>query len=195
MNEERYFYHLVTNKRMEIGQVISFTGNETNTLYKFFFEKEFRNSRNDDTNKIVSDNITNEGIKLNTQDSKVVNSYLDNVSRSIRETVVEMVRLKEYPSYPSRLSCLYAARNYDEVLKWKEVFESYNRKVLQIVKLETDGDYFIGDGDLLPGNEAISFDRKIAQARRYRNGLEGDTLSEVLLNGNIKVVEIIDEFE
>jgi hypothetical protein len=195
MKEARYFYHLVTNKKMEHGQVIDFSSTTTNTLYKFFFEKEFRNRQNEDVNRKVSSNITDDGLCLNMEDSRVIKAYLNNVSRSIRETVVEMVRLQKFPDYPSRLSCLYAARTYEEVLKWKELFESYNRKVLQIVKLVTDGNYFIGDGDLLPTNEASSFDIKIAQARSYWNGLKEDVLPEVLLSGKIKVVEIVKQNE
>ncbi len=54
--------------------------------------------------------------------------------------------------------------------KEQPVFESYNRKILQIVKLKTDGNYFIADGNFLPGLETISFDRKIEQARCYWKG-------------------------
>ena len=34
-------------------------------------------------------------------------SYMDQTIRAVRETIVEMVRLQEFPEYPSRLSCLY----------------------------------------------------------------------------------------
>ncbi len=66
-----------------------------------------------------------------------------------------MVRLQEYPNYPSRLSCLYAAKSYEDVLKWKALFDSYNREVLQIVKLRVIGNYFEGDGNLLPKKMAF----------------------------------------
>lgn len=195
MNEEIYYYHLVTNRKMEAGQIISFTKNESNTLYSFFFQKEFRNSKNQDVTNIISENITDDGMRLNAEDSDILNRYLDNSSRSIREAITEMVRLKEFPNYPSRLSCLYVARNYDEVLKWKTLFESYNRKILQIVKLKTDGSCFVGDGNALPDVDAISFEKKIEQARRYWEGYSDDIYPEVLIDGNIEVVEIIQEFE
>ena len=194
MKENKYFYHLVTNKLMEVGQYIDFSGETTNTLYKFFFEKEFKNSRNHDVNRIISDNTTVNGTVLNTEDSGVVNAYLDTVSRSIRETITEMIRLKYFPEYPSRLSCLYAARDFDEVLRWMDVFESYHRKVLQIVKIDTDGTYFVGDGDLLPTNDATSFEKKIAQAMKYWSGFHEGVLPEVLLNGKIRVIEIVKDF-
>lgn len=68
-----------------------------------------------------------------------------------------MVRMQEYPEYPSQLSCLYAAKNYQEALKWKELFDSFNRKVLQIVKLRVIGAIFEGDGRLLPKEEGMPF--------------------------------------
>ena len=68
-----------------------------------------------------------------------------------------MVRLQEYPDYPSRLSCLYAAKSYEDTLKWKALFDSYNREVLQIVKLRVIGSSFEGDGNLLPKEDAIPF--------------------------------------
>lgn len=195
MKEDKIFYHLVTNKRMEKGQIISFTGDKKNTLYAFFFEKKFMNSENQDVNSIVSENISDEGLMLNAEDSGILNHYLDNSSRSIREAIAEMVRIQEFPDYPSRLCCLYVARNYEEVLEWKKVVESYNRKILQIVKLKTDGNYFIADGNYLPNLETISFDSKIEQARCYWKGYSDDIFPEVLIDGNIEVLEIIDEYE
>lgn len=150
---------------------------------------------NQDVNRIVSENISDEGLMLNAEDSSIVNRYLDHSSRSIRETITEMVRLQEFPDYPSRLCCLYVARNYEEVLGWKKVFESYNRKILQIVRLKTDGHYFIGDANYLPDLETTSFDRKIEQARCYWKGYSDDIFLEVLIDGNIEVLEIIDDFE
>ncbi|WP_105616383.1 DUF2441 domain-containing protein [Vallitalea okinawensis] len=191
---EQYFYHLVTNRKMTLGQTIHFDEKTKNTLYGFFFEKEFYNDKGEDVMDILKDNLTNEGISLNHEDANVIHSYIDNTSRSIRETIAELVRLSEYPEYPSRLSCLYAARNYEEVLQWKEIFESYNRQVLQIVKVVTDGVYFIGDGGLLPNIDAAPFSQKISQAREYWKGINDDILPEVLVNGRIKVLEIVEDF-
>ncbi len=49
-------------------------------------------------------------------------------TRAIREVIVEMVRLQDSSGYPSRLSCLYAAKSYEDALKWKELFDSYIEK-------------------------------------------------------------------
>lgn len=114
--------------------------------------------------------------------------------RAIREALTEMVRLQEYPDYPSRLSCLYAAKTYEDALKWKQLFESYNRKVLQIVKLRVKGSYFEGDANLLPKEDGVPFVQKISQAKEYWKGNVNNELPELLINGEIEVVEIIDDF-
>lgn len=47
---------------------------------------------------------------MNKENADVVNKYVDQTIRAIRELIVEMVRLQEYPEYPeypSRLSCLF----------------------------------------------------------------------------------------
>ncbi len=105
-----------------------------------------------------------------------------------------MVRLQEYPQYPSRLSCLYAAESYEDVLKWKGIFESYNRKVLQIVRLRVLGKSFKGDGDLLPKEDGAPFARKIEQAREYWKGSSNSVLPEILIDGRIEVTEILEDF-
>ena len=131
---------------------------------------------------------------MNKENAKVVVDYADQTTRAIREVITEMVRLQEYPDYPSRLSCLYAAKSYDEALKWKELFDSYNRKVMQIVKLRVVGNYFEGDGELLPKADGVPFSQKIEQAREYWRGNVKNELPELLINGEIEVVEIIHDY-
>lgn len=187
-------YHLVTNKEMHIGQIMNFDRDQKNSLFRFFFERNILNSRDEDFMQILYSHYTNEGLCLNEENAKVVIDYTDQTSRAIREVVTEMVRLQEYPEYPSRLSCLYAAKSYEEALKWKELFDAYNRDVLQIVKLRVVGNYFEGDGDLLPKADAVPFSQKIEQAREYWKGNTKNELPELLINGNIEVVEIINDY-
>ncbi|NGM83474.1 DUF2441 domain-containing protein [Paenibacillus sp. 7124] len=192
--KEFYAYHIVTRKKMSLGQIISFDKNQNNTLYRFFFEREQLNSKGEDFIRILQGHYTNEGLNLNNENADVAIKYMDQTIRAIREVIVEMVRLQEYPEYPSRLSCLYAAKSYEDALKWKDVFQSYNRKVLQIVKLRVIGNSFEGDGNLLPKEDGAPFSRKIEQARAYWKGNEKNELPELLINGQIEVAEIIDDF-
>ncbi|KXY74015.1 DUF2441 domain-containing protein [Bacillus anthracis] len=195
MNEQGFFvYHIVTRKKMKIGQSIQFNKNQTNTLFHFFFEREHLNSSGEDSIQILKEHYTNEELHLKNENATVVMNYTNQTIRAIRETIVEMVRLQEYPNYPSRLSCLYAAKSYEDALKWKALFDSYNREVLQIVKLRVIGSSFEGDGNLLPKEDAIPFSQKMEQAREYWKGNVNNELPELLINGEIEVVEIIDDF-
>ncbi len=195
MNDiEFYVYHIVTRKKMNIGQIIHFDKNQTNTLYRFFFEREQLNSIGEDGIKIINNHYKNEELHIKNENAKVVMSYIDQTIRTVRETIVEMVRLQEFPEYPSRLSCLYAAKSYEDALKWKALFDSYNREVLQIVKLRVIGHCFEGDGNLLPKEDGIPFSQKIEQARKYWKGTVNNELPELLINGKIEVVEITDDF-
>ncbi|MGW6190740.1 DUF2441 domain-containing protein [Bacillus cereus] len=191
---EFYVYHVVTRKKMNLGQIIHFDKNQTNTLYHFFFEREQLNSHDEDSIQILKRYYINEELHINNESAKVVINYIDQTIRAVRETIVEMVRLQEFPEYPSRLSCLYASKSYEDALKWKALFDSYNRKVLQIVKLRVIGSSFEGDGNLLPKEDGIPFAQKMEQAREYWKGNVRNELPELLINGKIEVVEIIDDF-
>lgn len=133
-------------------------------------------------------------MKLNKENADVAIGYVGQTIRAIREVIVEMVRLQEYPQYPSRLSCLYATRSYEDALEWKKIFDSYYRNVLQLVKLRVIGSYFEGDGELLPKEDGASFSVKIEQAREYWRGNVKNKLPELLINGRIEVVEIVEDF-
>lgn len=195
MNEnELYVYHLVTRKKMTLGQIISFNNKQKNTLYHFFFEREQLNVKGEDFFQILQENYSNEGLHLNKENANVAINYASQTIRAIREVIVEMVRLQEYPQYPSRLSCLYATKTYEDVMKWKVLFDSYNREILQIVKLRVHGNSFEGDGNLLPKEDGVPFSRKIEQAREYWQGNVQNDLSELLIDGKIEVVEIVDDF-
>ncbi|WP_249902268.1 DUF2441 domain-containing protein [Paenibacillus sp. PK3_47] len=179
---------------MHPGQVISFNDNIKNNLYHFFYEKERLNSKGEDFIQILQSNCTEEGLRLNRENTDVALAYTGQTIRAIRETIVEMVRLQEYPEYPSRLSCLYAAKSYEDASKWKEIFDSYDRKVLQLVKLQVTGGLFEGDANLLPKENAVSFSQKIEQARAYWKGNSRHELSELLINGEIEVIEVIEDY-
>ena len=180
MNEAKFYaYHIVTKRKMNIGQIIHFNKNQHNTLYHFFFEKEQLNASGEDGMKIINNHYKNEELHINNENAPVVMNYMDQTIRAIRETIVEMVRLQEYPNYPSRLSCLYAAKSYEDAL--------------QIVKLRVIGNYFEGDGNLLPKEDGIPFSQKIEQAREYWKGNSKSELPELLINGKIEVVEIIND--
>lgn len=191
---ELLVYHIVTRKKMNLGQIIFFDKNQNNALYRFFFEREQLNPKGEDFIQILQNHYSKAGLNMNSENADVAIKYVDQTIRAIREVIVEMVRLQEYPNYPSRLSCLYAANSYEDALTWKELFDSHNRNVLQIVKLRVIGNSFFGDGSLLPKEDGVPFSRKIEQAREYWKGKVNPNLPELLVNGKIEVIEIIDDF-
>lgn len=191
---EFYVFHIVTREKVSLGQIINFDKQQRNTLYNFFFEREIRNSNGEDFFQILHGHFSQEGLNLNKENADVAIKYTGQTIRAIREVIVEMVRLQEYPEYPSRMSCLYASKSYDEALQWKKIFDTNKRNVLQIVKLRVFGTSFEGDGALLPKEDGASFSRKIEQAKQYWEGNVENELPELLINGKIQVVEIIEDY-
>lgn len=187
--ETFYAFHLVTNNRMTVGQRIDFTKGQTNTLHRFFLEKEIRNEQQQDIFQMIAGKST-----LNEEETAMVKRYLGSSIRAIREQITEFVRIQHFPHYPSRLSCLYATKTIDQAMQWKSLFESYNRQVLQLVKLKVEGRYFEGDAQLLPTEDGSSFVQKIEQAHSYWNNKSSKLLTELLIDGEIEVFEIIEEY-
>ena len=193
MSTNREYYHIVTRERFDLGQKLIFKAETNNRLYDFFFKKEFENSDGKDAFQAIRAGINGNGLQLGKEDTNLLLKYNDITIRGIRELVVEMIRLKKFPNYPSRLNCLYVSESYEDIIKWKQIFESYKRNIVQIVKLNANGNYFAGDGDLLPKEDAISLDKKINQAITYWENKSIPTLPEVLIDGDIEIVQIIEE--
>lgn len=180
------YYHLVTRIPMYEGQIIDFSNDNYNRLYDFWMKREARRSDGADVFQVLNENDYSDAGKL------VIQDYVFNQSRAVRETVTELVRATEFPEKPSRLKCLYVCKTLEEAYKWKENFQGYNRKILQLVELSSDGDSFTGDAIFLPQINGDSFEKKIAQAREYWNGNIKGELVETLLGGIIKVERIVE---
>ena len=187
--ETFYAFHLVTNNQMTVGQIIDFTENQHNTLHRFFLEKEIRNDQHQDVFEVIAGKSA-----LNEEDTAMVKRYLGSSVRAIREQITEYVRIQHFPHYPSRLSCLYATKTIDQAMQWKSMFESYNREVLQLVKLKVEGRYFESDALLLPKEDGSSFAKKIEQAHSYWSNKSSSSLLELLIDGKIEVCEIIEDY-
>ena len=187
--ETFYAFHLVTNNRMTVGQIIDFSEGQHNTLFRFFLEKEIRNEQQQDVFDVIAGKST-----LNEEETALVKRYLGSSSRAIREQITEFVRIQHFPHYPSRISCLYATKTLEQAMQWKALFESYNRQVLQLVKLKVEGRYFEGDAQQLPKEDGSSFSQKIEQAHSYWSNKSSRSLTELLIDGKIEVYEIIEEY-
>mgnify|MGYP001244544237 CR=1 FL=1 len=194
MNANKCVYHIVTNSKMMLGQRIVFDNTRHNSVYGHFLAKEWNNSKGETCHDILKSHEETTCLCLNEDDTVLLYTYLDQTMRAVRETILELVRTQKYPQYPSRLSCLYAAKTYEDAMRWKVIFDGYHRKVLQIVKLRVNGNVFEGDASVIPGIETCSFSKKIEQAEQYWKGAQSDGLTEVLVDGIIEVEEIIKDY-
>lgn len=181
------YYHLVTRIPMTEGQIIDFSGNNYNRLYDFWMKREARREDQADVFRVLEEKDFSDAGK------GVIYDYVFNQSRAVRETICELVRRMYFPEKPSRFQCLYVCKTLEEAYKWKENFEGYNREILQLVELSSDGESFTGDAIFLPEVNGDSFDKKIEQAKRYWSGEIKGELVETLLGGRIKVERIIED--
>ena len=172
---KKYFYHVVTERPMYLGQVITFDENNHSGVYeRIYKEKDFID-------------------KIYKQEQVEIT---EDISKALREFALEEVRKKEYPNYPSRLSCLYASNTQEEAEFWYNVFIDQNRPTFQIVKLEVDGPSFTGDAwNCFKGTSNI--EENYSKARAYWNNEKNtrgeNPIYETLIAGRIKVIEIIKE--
>lgn len=120
------FYHVVTERPMELNQEIIFDDNHHSGVYERVYGLE------DVVNDIYSNPSKYEDIKLE-HHTKV----------ALRELALEEVRKKEYPMYPSRLQSLYVSKTLEEAQNWYDYFINLGRPTFQIVKVKVDGLYFI----------------------------------------------------
>ena len=176
---DKYYYHVVTNKKMYIGQKINFNENNNSGVYTRVMEKL----------PIVED-IYNNPSKYNQE------SLEHHTKVALRELAMEEVRKSTYPNYPSRLASLYVSTNLEDANMWANSFLNKGRDVLQIVKVKTNGNSFQGNSyNCFEGT--ISKEKNISLSYAYWNNDNTKTenvLYETIIDGEIEVVEIIKEF-
>ena len=123
-----YAYHVATDRPMKVGQQIIFDETHHNGVYQRVCDKI----------NIVKD--------IYSYPEKYSSEMLEHhTSVSMRELALEEVRKKKYPAYPSRMSCLYVSKTFEEADNWGKYFAKIGRPTYSIVKLEIDGNCFFGD--------------------------------------------------
>ena len=174
-----YAYHVVTDSPMVVGQKIVFDETHHSGVYKRAYERL----------DIVND-IYAHPEKYDPEKTE----YLTMVA--LRELALEEMRKEKYPQYPSRMACLYTSQTYEEAEKWGWYFSTHGRPTYSIVKLEFDGNFFIGDAtkcfDGLPYKEE---NLKLAELY-WKNGPnppDEPPIVEMLIDGNITVIEVLKE--
>ena len=101
--EEQYFYHVVTEKPMKLGQVIIFDEDNHNGVYERSLNFDFRNSKGKTALEIVRENIKDGKLNLNKEDTDILSNYLEWSTKGYRELILEIERRKENIDAPSRM--------------------------------------------------------------------------------------------
>ena len=173
----KVYYHVVTDKPMKLGQVIIFDKNHHSGVYNRVYE--------------LKDKV--DDIYLN-PDKYDENEFDHHLKVALRELALEEVRIKKYPNYPSRLSSLYVSKTLEEAEKWYKLFIELGRPTYSIVKVEVDGNEFIGDAqNCFDGTKDKNKNMELAEYYWKNEGnFKGkDPIIEIIVDGKIKVIDII----
>ena len=173
------YYHVVTEKPMQLGQELIFDETHHSGVYNRVY------SLKDKVDEIYKNPMVYKNKELD-----------HHLKVALRELAIEEVRKEKYPEYPSRLSSLYVSNSYEEAEKWYNLFIELGRNVYQIVKVLVDGKVYIGDANNC-FDGTIDKEKNLELAYnywKYKVNQEGkEAIVEILASGKIKVVEIVKE--
>ena len=172
-------FHVVTDRPMQVGQRIVFDETHHSGVYQRVYAKL------DAVNDIYAHPEAYDEEKLE-----------HHTSVALRELALEEVRRERYPQYPSRMSCLYVSQTFEEAEKWAAFFARIGRPTYSIVKLEIEGNCFIGDATkCFDGRTDRKENRRLAQLywKNEPNDPDKPPVVEMLVDGNITVLETIKE--
>ena len=168
-------YHVVTERPMYIGQQILFDFYHHNGVYQRVMDKL----------QIVK--------KIYAAPDRYPTDELEHhTAVALRELAMEEIRQQNHPAYPSRMSCLYVSETMEEAEKWASFFSQIGRPTYHIVRLQIDGNIFIGDATkCFRGSSDRVFN--LRKAEQYWESNVTPIVKEILADGMINVVEIVKE--
>ena len=173
-----YAYHVVTDRPMYAGQRIIFDENNHSGVFQRVQNKM----------DVVND------IYANPQ--KYIGTKLEHhTSVALRELALEEIRKRDYPQYPSRMSCLYVSKTFEEADNWGIFFAQIGRPTYHIVKLKIEGKCFIGDATKCFDGQ-IDKEENLRLAKLYWENIDNDneqSICEMLVDGEITALEIVKE--
>lgn len=174
-----FAYHVVTDRPMYVGQQIVFDETHHSGVYQRVYDKL----------EIVREIYANPS----QYDAETLEHH---TSVALRELALEEVRQANYPQYPSRLGCLYVSKTFEEAEKWSKFFAEIGRPTYHIVKLEIQGNCFIGDATKCFKGQ-LSREENLRLARAYWESKADpenqQAVYEMLVDGQMTVVEIVKE--
>lgn len=175
----RHFYHVVTDRPMHLGQQILFDETHHSGVFRRVMEK--------------ADLVAH----IYTQPEEYTDKPLEHhTAVALRELALEEVRKEKYPANPSRLSCLYVSKTIAEAEKWFAFFTELGRPTYQIVKLQVKGNVFAGDANKCFAGCPDKNTNLLLAEHYWENPTEqdqDDPVVEILVDGNIEVMEILKE--
>ncbi|WP_310604829.1 DUF2441 domain-containing protein [Anaerosporobacter sp.] len=98
--------------------------------------------------------------------------------------------------YPSRMSCLYVSQTFEEAENWGKFFAEIGRPTYSIVKLEIEGNSFVGDATKCFDGQLDKQDNLMLADLYWKNEPDNaseSSIYETLVDGKITVVEIVKE--
>jgi len=170
-------YHVVSDRPLAVGQQIRFDENNRSGVYQ----------------RVMALADTADDVLVHPEKYPLpLEHHLD---IAIRELAMEQVRREKYPEYPSRMACLYVSREAGPAKQWAEYFARLGRPTYAVVELEVEGRCFVGDALNCFDGTPDQADN-LARAERYwsnaPNG-EGEPIWEMLVDGDIRVIRIVEE--
>lgn len=176
---EQVYYHVVTERPMQLGQVITFDDTHHSGVWQRVMDKLPQ------VEEIYANPGKWQGV-----------AFEHHLAVALRELALEEVRKAEFPQLPSRMGCLFVSETPEEAEQWFEFFKGI-RPTFQIVKLKASGE----NGKVFRGNATLCFDgtadkeENLRLARRYWQAAETEEMPiwEILMGGEMQVTEIIRE--
>ena len=174
-----YAFHVVTDRPMYVGQKIIFDETHHSGVYQRVYDKM------DIVNEIYADPDKYDAEKLD-----------HHTSVALRELALEEVRKEKYPQYPSRMGCLYVSETFEEADNWGKYFAEIGRPTYCIVKLNIEGNCFVGDATkCFDGQTDKNENLRLAKLywENSPNSPDEPLIKEMLVDGEITIVEIVKE--
>lgn len=185
--EKEIFYHAHSGNKVSIGDILVFNSSTNNKMYEEVYNKEYKLNQID-ANELLCNKKRNKEYDLSLEELDLILNTVNNDAFVMRELALEEVRKKNYPDYPSRLKCLYVAKDKEEAVEWVNILKRNKKECKQVLTLELTGDLFIGDGSLMK-RQNLSYQKHLENAHEYWS-CKTNTTPEYLFYGEAKVIDI-----
>ncbi len=186
------FYHAYSGEKVNVGDILVFNSDTHNKMYDQVYNNEYKID-GIDANELLINKKRNNDKEFSVDEFELVLNTINNDAFALRELALEEVRSSKYPSYPSRLSCLYVTKTKEEAINWTEILKRNKKECTQILALELTGEIFCFDGNLMK-RQNVSYQKHLENAELYWNSIDSNN-SEIIFYGEAKVIEKEEVYE